>query len=771
MEAELSSEVGAAGRLFNGCIDIYWALISRISTLKYKGQQKQALRTEFGRLYFWGDGFYPSEGRLDEILANSSRLKNRVLSIFVEIGETLCNGKTGLYALVSQVLDDKRLRDQRQEVLALTEGIRETLDDAVSSGSEGDSGSDVSDQSNLLPNIIYSLRARIQCLIDLTGSLERPAVDADFENVETAQLAALEVTGPAEIWTRKIVDTFPKIDMSLAQRLGEANWQRYRRVSEKLEQAEPFEEDSVREDEDESTDGGSENDELGDPPDFTVTTKSSAGPTSIFSSIGGKSGTTGTSISGPNFGYVFPRARRQRLAKDLRSQATYTSVFSNDQGERGWLSIPSLPKGADEGKAFQCTVCGDRLKDIIDWTEWKKHVFHDLAPYICTFADCKAKLTPHTTRKSWADHEFSVHRRNKTWICNDCAASFSNKKDMREHALSNHGNMLMQNQLEALVSAAERSMGVAENNKCPFCFETPGLKSRTFAMHVGRHMEEIAMAVLPRDSDFEEDRGSISSNLSIPVDDLDQRKSQPGDIETGKMGSMKGLPPEWKLKRTASGRMHSADPNLTRNQWELEFCHSVIIGLLNERKRLDALPTSSSLIQIQRNLRQNQYSTAAEFRKAVLGLTVPKDKLPIFHQLFQEQWARMDSWLRSYGVNEIKQEPEQVESGYANIDQFEHLAVIGKGAYAKVLLARKKMSLKLYAIKVYKKEYVVDGDQGTYIFTERNIYVTALGHPFIAQLISTFQTDTRLCFQLEYVPGGDLMYHIQNEKFDLDRSR
>ena len=95
MEAELSSEVGAVGRLFKSCVDLFWALLQRTLVLKFKERQKEALRDVFGKFYFWGDGFYPYGGRLDAILANSSRLRTRVLSVLVEVGEILCSERTG----------------------------------------------------------------------------------------------------------------------------------------------------------------------------------------------------------------------------------------------------------------------------------------------------------------------------------------------------------------------------------------------------------------------------------------------------------------------------------------------------------------------------------------------------------------------------------------------------------------------------------------------------------------------------------------------------
>ena len=95
MEGELSSEVGLAGRLFKSCVDHFWALLQRVKRCPYDHKQKLALREEFARFYFWGDGYYPYGGRLDEILLSSSRLRLRVLSVMVEIGQLVSSEKTG----------------------------------------------------------------------------------------------------------------------------------------------------------------------------------------------------------------------------------------------------------------------------------------------------------------------------------------------------------------------------------------------------------------------------------------------------------------------------------------------------------------------------------------------------------------------------------------------------------------------------------------------------------------------------------------------------
>ncbi|XP_031422929.1 protein kinase C zeta type-like [Clupea harengus] len=104
------------------------------------------------------------------------------------------------------------------------------------------------------------------------------------------------------------------------------------------------------------------------------------------------------------------------------------------------------------------------------------------------------------------------------------------------------------------------------------------------------------------------------------------------------------------------------------------------------------------------------------------------------------------------------------------LGDFDMIRVIGRGSYAKVLLVRLKKNDQIYAMKVVKKELVHDDEKKRrdkdidWVQTEKHVFKQASTNPFLVGLHSCFQTESRLFLVIEYVNGGDLMFHMQRQR-------
>jgi serine/threonine protein kinase len=108
------------------------------------------------------------------------------------------------------------------------------------------------------------------------------------------------------------------------------------------------------------------------------------------------------------------------------------------------------------------------------------------------------------------------------------------------------------------------------------------------------------------------------------------------------------------------------------------------------------------------------------------------------------------------------------------LEDFHFIAVLGRGAFGKVMLASEKRTNQLYAVKALKKEFIVQNDDIRSLKLEKKIFQAASEayHPFMVNLHSSFDTPGRVYFVMEYVAGGDLMCHIQERKrFHQGRAR
>lgn len=104
-------------------------------------------------------------------------------------------------------------------------------------------------------------------------------------------------------------------------------------------------------------------------------------------------------------------------------------------------------------------------------------------------------------------------------------------------------------------------------------------------------------------------------------------------------------------------------------------------------------------------------------------------------------------------------------------DDFEILAVVGKGSFGKVFQVRKKDTGNIFAMKVIRKDNVVKRNAVEHTMAENKI-LKHINHPFLVNLKYAFQTKLHLYMVIDYLNGGELFYHLtRDDYFSEERTR
>lgn len=228
------------------------------------------------------------------------------------------------------------------------------------------------------------------------------------------------------------------------------------------------------------------------------------------------------------------------------SDASYTS-----------FALPPPPFSLDRTKdlkkrPFKCDICGQTVY-IARKNEWKKHVFADLMPFMCTFPSCYSPNKPYRTSRALIKHQMLAHNQSPGFYhCthHSCNATLLDPPSVKAHQeLHHNSDFLGLQQLRVIASKASHGLPCDSCNalkrstsecgirtgslpcqpckesgkvcgferlqleqpleaplefvdlvssKCPFCQESILPGKVPLQRHFGRHLEEIAFAVITK---------------------------------------------------------------------------------------------------------------------------------------------------------------------------------------------------------------------------------------------------------------------------------
>ncbi|CAN9385388.1 unnamed protein product [Alternaria alternata] len=172
---------------------------------------------------------------------------------------------------------------------------------------------------------------------------------------------------------------------------------------------------------------------------------------------------------------------------------TNSTAASSYAGKDLRVDVPSRPRSDDGRKLgqFECPYCL-LTKDISNDRRWRKHVFEDLQPYVCTYGNCDLYDHFFEGRDAWFNHELQHHRTK--WFCNvDGHAEYDSEEDFLLHMQTGHDQKFGGIQF-SLVKAMFRRPTKNLAGTCNLCHRD----SKSLQSHLSRHLQQMAMFALPR---------------------------------------------------------------------------------------------------------------------------------------------------------------------------------------------------------------------------------------------------------------------------------
>ena len=169
---------------------------------------------------------------------------------------------------------------------------------------------------------------------------------------------------------------------------------------------------------------------------------------------------------------------------------------------------------------FECILCF-KVKKFQKPSDWTKHVHEDIQPFSCTFPNCNEPKS-FKRKADWVRHENERHRRLEYWKCNvqECNHICYRKDNFVQHLVREHKKtepkvksrgsgsskarpnsqtawqQEQDDEVWQLVdSCRHETLNKPRDEPCKFCGNVCS-SWKKLSVHMGKHMEQLAMPVL-----------------------------------------------------------------------------------------------------------------------------------------------------------------------------------------------------------------------------------------------------------------------------------
>ncbi|KAI0548223.1 hypothetical protein F4679DRAFT_551675 [Xylaria curta] len=552
--------------LYFVCIESFAKLVVALSepecdVIRRDDVRLSQILEEYGRIKIWGDQIKAdlparARGSLDDVLRDDRDLKSLVRGILQRLGMLL---------------------QQATHIARIKHDLRREMDqDSIGSVSDSDQSTDNDEfQRRRMPKIrllFQQIAEQIRSLHEISSLLRRPTVTDKF--IRSADLG-LEAAKPQDLDSLDLNAAFGMYDSShvsekilqlkglgkslqsfdfsneavapvsdaldhreiqdirwLCQRLAKANTKRREQLQ--YWNTHPYD------------------------PNQVVTSTNSVANLDIALGKDSKIQVSTVKPLDPDVSYERPESilSKQSFSTvalsdvyDTRTNVRPRTIYTPTTiGRDHRVSIPGPPKMKDGETQFPCPYCGMKL-EATDMTRqlWKRHVFRDLRPYVCTFEHCQNAGKLFSSRHEWKNHEFQIHRRE--YVCQRCQNRHASRKEMLMHLQEHYGDSIPLAQISIIVDICDRQVDPSHNHieSCIMCGEEVLMPA--WHDHVATHMEDLSLFVLPAPEDDEKETGGsiISGGADVFNSSNDSAASAPSasSLKFSEAGGHDQIPAEF----------------------------------------------------------------------------------------------------------------------------------------------------------------------------------------------------------------------------------